>query len=176
MVRQLAKPGKDILASLTPEDCHAWHMASCLVGEVGELIEAMRFERQDLMEELGDMEFYICGLRQGYNLVREIPVKPDKYYTNIYVGVAGAAAEVFDVVKKAVIYRKPFNQEKLFGALNALDWWLGKVYFEFTIDRQETLLANVVKLTDPNKGRYKEGTYSDQAAIERNDKKEVGDA
>jgi NTP pyrophosphatase (non-canonical NTP hydrolase) len=79
MVKSLAKPGKEILNTLTAEDCHALHMAVGIVGEAGELIDAVKkaviyrkpLDRANVIEELGDLEFYMEGLRQAYNITRE---------------------------------------------------------------------------------------------------------
>jgi NTP pyrophosphatase (non-canonical NTP hydrolase) len=79
MVATLAKPGDDILASLTPLKCHLWHMASCIPGEAGELFDAVKkhviynkpMDRLNVVEELGDLEFYMEGLRQGLGITRE---------------------------------------------------------------------------------------------------------
>lgn len=79
MVRGLVKPGRDILDSLTPEKCDAWHMASCIPGEAGELFDAVKkhviygkdLDRDNVVEELGDLEFYMEGLRQRLGITRE---------------------------------------------------------------------------------------------------------
>lgn len=79
MVAALCKSGEAILASLTPEKCHAWHMASCVPGEAGELFDAIKkwvlyekpLDRANVVEELGDLEFYMEGLRQGLGITRE---------------------------------------------------------------------------------------------------------
>ena len=79
MVAALAKPGEQILASLTPEDCHTLHMAVGIVGEAGELIDAIKkaviyrkpLDRVNVVEELGDLEFYMEGLRKKLNITRE---------------------------------------------------------------------------------------------------------
>lgn len=79
MVTALAKPGQDILDSLTPEGCHLWHMASCIPGEAGELFDAIKkfviynkpLDLENAIEELGDLEFYMEGLRQGLGITRE---------------------------------------------------------------------------------------------------------
>jgi NTP pyrophosphatase (non-canonical NTP hydrolase) len=79
MVAGLKKPGEDILKSLTPEKCDAWHMASCIPGEAGEIFDAVKkyviYERDidmvNVIEELGDLEFYMEGLRQNLNITRE---------------------------------------------------------------------------------------------------------
>jgi NTP pyrophosphatase (non-canonical NTP hydrolase) len=79
MVQVLAKSGADILASLTPERCEMLHMAGCIPEEAGEVFGVIKkhvyynkpLDRQKLVEELGDLEFYIEGLRQACNITRE---------------------------------------------------------------------------------------------------------
>jgi NTP pyrophosphatase (non-canonical NTP hydrolase) len=79
MVGTLVKPGATILKELTPLDCHLWHMASCIPGEAGELFDAVKkaiiyrkeLDRVNLVEELGDLEFYLEGLRQALDISRE---------------------------------------------------------------------------------------------------------
>lgn len=79
LVAALAKPGADIVATLTPEDAHALHMAVGVAGEAGELLDAVKkaaiyskpIDRENVVEELGDLEFYMEGLRQGYGITRE---------------------------------------------------------------------------------------------------------
>ncbi len=79
MVRTLAKPGADIVASLTPETAHLLHMAVGVSGEAGELLDAVKkaavynkpIDLANVVEELGDLEFYMEGLRQGLGITRE---------------------------------------------------------------------------------------------------------
>ena len=79
LVTSLAKDGQAIIDALTPLDAHLWHMSSCLCGESAELFDAIKkavIYRQPIdlvncVEELGDLEFYLEGLRQGLNLTRE---------------------------------------------------------------------------------------------------------
>jgi len=80
MVAALAKPGEDIVRDLDPLKAHLWHMASCIQGEAGELFDAIKkpviynkgvFDRENIVEELGDIEFYMEGLRQALNISRE---------------------------------------------------------------------------------------------------------
>jgi len=79
MVLALVKPGDDIIASLTPEKAHVLHMAVGISGESGELLDAIKkhviynkeLDRENVIEELGDIEFYMEGLRQGLNIRRE---------------------------------------------------------------------------------------------------------
>lgn len=79
LVEKLAKPGVDILKELTPEDCELWHMASCICSEAGELFDAIKrpviyrkpLDRANVVEELGDLEFYMEGLRQVLAITRQ---------------------------------------------------------------------------------------------------------
>lgn len=79
MVRSLVKPGADIIAKLTPESAHTLHMSVGVAGESGELLDAVKkyviynkpLDRANVIEELGDLEFYMEGLRQGLGISRE---------------------------------------------------------------------------------------------------------
>lgn len=81
MVAGLAKPGADIRKQISPAQAHAWHMATGIAGEAGEILDVVKklavyqkpFDekvREHLIEELGDLEFYLEGLRQAYGLDR----------------------------------------------------------------------------------------------------------
>ena len=78
MVRALVKPGETILAEITPEQAHLMHMLLGLAGEVGELVDAIKkwiiyrkpLDRVNLREELGDIEFYLEGIRQVFHIER----------------------------------------------------------------------------------------------------------
>jgi len=79
MVGDLVKPGEDIKKSLTPLKCGILHMAVGISGEAGELLDAIKkrviydktLDRENVIEELGDLEFYMEGLRQELNITRE---------------------------------------------------------------------------------------------------------
>jgi len=71
MVAKLKKRGVTILSTLTKEKCVLAHMSSGVAGEAGELLDAIKkhvfynapLNMENVIEELGDMEFYIEGLR-----------------------------------------------------------------------------------------------------------------
>ena len=79
MVHDLAKSGEDIVAELTPAQAHLLHMAVGIAGEAGELLDAIKknviynrdLDLENVIEELGDLEFYMEGLRQGANVTRD---------------------------------------------------------------------------------------------------------
>jgi len=79
MVKVLAKDGEEIRSDLTATDAHIIHMIMGVAGEVGELLDAIkkavmyrkRMDRANVVEELGDIEFYLEGLRQGLEIDRQ---------------------------------------------------------------------------------------------------------
>lgn len=79
MVEALAKPGVDIVRSMSPTRAHVLHMAVGVSGEAGELLDAIKkhviydktIDRENVVEELGDLEFYMEGLRRGLGITRE---------------------------------------------------------------------------------------------------------
>ena len=83
MVSVLVKPGAAILETLTPEKVDAWHAATGAVGEAGELIDAVKkhviynkpVDRENVVEELGDLEFYMEQIRQNLGITREETLK-----------------------------------------------------------------------------------------------------
>jgi len=82
MVKTLAKPGKTIVEEMTPEKAHFLHMAGCMAEEAGEVFGVIKkhiFYNKPLTaemldkitNELGDLEFYMEGLRQGLGISRD---------------------------------------------------------------------------------------------------------
>lgn len=79
LVKALAKPGKSILATMEPKHAHMLHMAVGVSGEAGELLDAVKkhviynkpLDRENIIEELGDLEFYMEGLRDALEITRE---------------------------------------------------------------------------------------------------------
>lgn len=78
MVRVLAKPGQSIVGTLDAKKADLWHHATGVVGEAGELIDAIKkhviynkpLDRENLVEELGDLEFYLQGIRDNEGITR----------------------------------------------------------------------------------------------------------
>jgi len=110
LVRALAKPGADILETLTPDRCELWHAASCVPSEAGEL---------------------------------------------------------FDAIKKYVIYNKPLDMGNVIEELGDIEFYLAAIRQNLGIERATTLRANIDKLSK----RYASMTYTDQAAQDRADKR-----
>lgn len=79
MTLALAKNGKDIINDLTPEKADLLHMAVGVSGEAGELLDAVKkaviynkeMDLENIIEELGDLEFYMSKIRQIVGVTRE---------------------------------------------------------------------------------------------------------
>lgn len=79
MVRLLAKPGQQMLDEMDAGDAHLLHMAIGICGEAGELADAIKkaviyrksLDLENVVEELGDLEFYMEGVRQAIWVSRE---------------------------------------------------------------------------------------------------------
>lgn len=71
-VAKRCKPGADI--HLGSDDKHLMHMLLGLTGEVGELVDVMKkhliyeqpLDCEGALEELGDIEFYLAGIRNWF--------------------------------------------------------------------------------------------------------------
>lgn len=77
-VASISKPGEAIAATITPHQLHLLHMILGVAGEVGELVDVLKkhvmygkpLDREHVIEELGDIEFYLQGLRNGLRMNR----------------------------------------------------------------------------------------------------------
>ena len=79
--------------------------------------------------------------------------------------LCGEAGELFDAIKKYVIYEKNLDMNNVVEELGDIEFYLEGVRASLGITRLETLAHNVLKLDQ----RYGEG-YSNSAAQERADK------
>lgn len=78
MVTALCKSGELIRSELTAQDAHILHMVVGISGESGELLDCVKkaviyrkpIDMDNLIEELGDLEFYMEGLRQSFGITR----------------------------------------------------------------------------------------------------------
>ena len=86
MVARLTKPGQNIIADLTPQSADLLHVSSKLVIEAAELADPIAkyayytkplrdAEMENIVEELGDMEFYMERIRSLLGITREITLQ-----------------------------------------------------------------------------------------------------
>lgn len=84
------------------------------------------------------------------------------------MGVSGEAGELLDAIKKHAIYNKPLDRENVVEELGDLEFYMEQLRQCLGISRDETLEANIAKLSV----RYEGLKYSDQRAQDRADKNE----
>lgn len=174
MVADLAKPGEDIIESLTPMSIHTLHMAVGLMGEVTELKEHQLEQdvqlHSTILEELGDIEFYFEGLSQSMSVLME--PSPSRHYANpnCVDRLVVTSGEMLDLVKKMVIYNKPIDVMDFIEKLILIQVQLNQVYLHYDITQDEARAHNMNKLLKGDNARYKDGSYSDEAAQLRRDK------
>ena len=79
LVKNLFKDGQEIVDNITVKDANLIHAVMGVCGETGELLDAIKkhvmykkpLDICHVAEELGDIEFYLEGLRQALNISRE---------------------------------------------------------------------------------------------------------
>jgi hypothetical protein len=174
MVLRLAKPGQAILESLTAEDCYLIHIAGCIPGEASELYEAWEAD-EPMLEELGDMEFYLTAMRQILNLPRNDKLCEDLADRGaVLIAIMVEGGKLWDVVKRRTIYRKDLNTTEAIRCVRQLESLVNVQIKLAGYTSVQVLDENFKKLADKDKGRYASGQYSDQQAQERRDKLSAG--
>lgn len=182
MVKALAKPGETIAKELTAVTADLWHAATGVAGETSEILEAAAaasktnpLDRENMIEELGDMEFYIEQARQNIGLSRT-DTSPGFVKTGASVMVSAvvlaiAGGKFLDLVKKAVVYQKAIEKSAFVKALSEIEAGMESLRMASNITYEQTIAGNIYKLAEGPNARYKDG-YSDQAAQDRADKQE----
>lgn len=180
MVKSLAKDGGLIVSELTPLKAHLLHMAVGVAGETGELLSALadnflyhkEFDYENIKEELGDAEFYLEGLCQGFNVLRDMSAMsvPDMMMNQslIAFGIKTSilGSDLLDAVKKGVIYNKDFDMYGITSIIAQIDVMLENIRTLTGFSKQEIFDHNVSKLSV----RYNGLKYSDESAQNRADK------
>lgn len=184
MVAGLAKRGEDIISELTPLSAHLLHMAVGIAGEAGELNEAVYYkldvsniDKENVIEELGDLEFYLEGLRQGLQLARNQTIPLDIKFPNTASGDIAVIKDysirlniessiLLDFIKKSAFYVKPVKTDKVIESMIKINLYMLIIRDRFDITYEQTIEHNIAKLGE----RYQGHKYSNEQAIERNDK------
>lgn len=79
LVVNISKPGFEIRTQMTDSQAHLLHMAIGVSGEAGELLDAIKkhvvyqadLDMDNVIEELGDLEFYLAGIREALGVDRD---------------------------------------------------------------------------------------------------------
>lgn len=170
LVRKLFKDPTTI--NLTPDQVNLLHAAVGLAGEAGEVLDlVLKYDdsrRDDLLNELGDVEFYLEAVRQALGITfpclgtpsgsQATPVE-DAAFMSV------CACSLLDAAKKLVFNSRDDKFEALHTEVFKMACFLDLVRSHFGITRQQTLDANIAKLS----ARYQGLEYSDEAAAARRD-------
>jgi len=168
MVRALCKPGNEIVNELDSKKAHVLHMAIGIMGESVELLEGLiKDDKENISEELGDIEFYFEGMCQGVGHIPFIKIKNNTQdYFNLIDKLLIEAGNILDNAKKFVIYGDETKVNSILENLSNYSVALDQMYIATNHTRKEAIEYNIKKLSK----RYKLLKYSNQAAKERADK------
>lgn len=157
---------KDLFKKLPTIGEEAHHATTGIAGEVGELSEAC--SRENILEELGDLEFYVEALVQKLDSPLILPegmqFSGSTFGTSI-IHLHSMASRMLDLSKKSWIYGRPLPVEHLRIEAGQFRQVLEGLYGYLGTTQDEVRHLNQVKLMK----RYPTG-YTNEAAIERADK------
>jgi hypothetical protein len=151
-------------------------MATGLCTEAAELWAGVSAsDTHNILEELGDIEFYFEGLRQGVDcgqsayFPRSIPQElREQSLEQALYALNQACADALDLAKRFAVYAKPLDREGMRAAMLRIAASL-RVIYSYGPTREQVLAANEEKLSR----RYPSGDYSNGQALARQDKKET---
>lgn len=144
----------------------AHHATTGISGEVGELAEAD--SRKNLLEECGDLEFYLEALYQVIGRIQDpAAIVTFAYHLgSIIPEMHTTASTLLDLTKKSWIYGKELPVENILYAAEQFRVLLDSLYVHIGTTREVVQGLNIDKLLV----RYEGMVYSDEAARNRADK------
>ncbi len=165
MVSKLAKNPDAILTSLSPSKCHLMHMMIGLTDECFELeIAQFNADLENIIEELGDLQFYTEGLIFGYidhvANYKFVPLSKHETYQLLA-----------RTVKRHVFYEQELNIKDLVCVYQNLLSWIAFDARAIGLTVVDVQNHNMEKLAK----RYPNFDYTDGRAKERIDKVEGDD-
>lgn len=83
------------------------------------------------------------------------------------MGIVGESGELLDAVKKHTMYDKPLDLDNVVEELGDIEFYLEGIRQILGLNRDDILRANINKLTK----RYSSGTFTNEQAQQRADKK-----
>lgn len=187
MVRQLAKPGADILKICTPDGEHLKHMVGGMFGELAELREGLLLRDKVLMlEESGDFRFYLVGVANWLEMeLPTVPVPRLAARFNPVDGLLILTGQLWDLVKRPYVYGKmpthlvdgqktPMTEDQFKSSVRDLVLQmhaeLCAIIATTGFTEAEVMAHNMQKLCIGPNARYASGVYSDEQATARADK------
>lgn len=181
LVVALVKPGAEIAGGITPQEADLWHGATGVAGETAEILEAIvvpvikdePIDQENMVEELGDMEFYLEQVRTNPLLTIDraetlflLRADPPLRLAEESALLAIAGGAVLDQAKKVAIYKKAADRNAFVLALARIESAMENIRSHIGVTREFTLQQNIAKLSV----RYAGLTYTDASAVARADK------
>lgn len=109
---------------------------------------------------------FVSALCKPGESIRAELTPEDCHRLHMAVGISGEAGELLDAVKKAVIYRKPLDIANVREECGDLLFYITGILSSIGSNLDEVIAENAAKLSL----RYQSLSYSNAAAIARNDK------
>lgn len=109
---------------------------------------------------------FVSALCKPGESIRAELTPEDCHRLHMAVGISGEAGELLDAVKKAVIYRKPLDIANVREECGDLLFYITGMLSSIGSNLDEVIAENAAKLSL----RYQSLSYSNAAAIARNDK------
>jgi NTP pyrophosphatase (non-canonical NTP hydrolase) len=123
----------------------------------------IKIERRDIegtiLGEILRYDKFVAGLFKPMNI--------QMMKAHCAMGISGEAGELTDCIKKEIIYGKPLDRKNLVEELGDLRFYIQATCNLYGITELEVLQTNADKLSL----RYADLHYTDEAAINRADKK-----
>jgi NTP pyrophosphatase (non-canonical NTP hydrolase) len=110
-------------------------------------------------------EFVESLCKPGHHICFEL-FPEEAHRIHMAMGIAGEAGELLDTIKKATIYRKPYDKDNVLEECGDILFYLQGMLNSFGFTLQGAITANVEKLSV----RYSKGKYTDAQAQSRADK------
>ena len=174
LVRRLAKPAKDIRATMNDKFTTQLLAAIDMVIDAGNLLDLAKKqffynkEQKALQEDAGFLA--ACDTAEEFDLAGITDAGLAKLH--MVVGIAGEASELLEGVRDGLVSVKgstslgTANPDNELEELGDIEFYMEGFRKVIDCDRNATLRGNIDKLSK----RYASGSYSDQQAVQRADK------
>lgn len=147
------------------------HATIGVAGEVCEVLSQLHdqgvtgdnIDSVHMMEELGDLEFYLAVLHDSLGI---LPEETHCFYSSpahSMLNVTEIVGDMLDLLKRGRYYGNAQSKDSWVSVLLCLRQWMKFLYDTFEITRENAIAANVRKL----RARYPDG-FDNQDSVNRN--------
>ena len=132
------------------------HCLLGLVGEINELIDAVRFvDEVNIKEELGDLTWFITNIMTLYKIKFIDTYEKSQYNTNRFFSTENlnySISELANLMKRELIFDKTISGD-IEGYVNNVFAEIECISAYFKILFEDVLLSNIKKLENRNKNK-----------------------